>query len=181
MPNGGYEPLDLGTLQLKLKRRKPGSHCYAVGPHPGWEAFSLESFRGKYVLLNLDGWSKASGEQMAELKKLSTDLQGNPRLAFVGINIWNCAKGSARSNPKVTAGNRRCSAGGHGRNNRKFGVDSLRGVFSAQGQIIARDLKGERLQQTVKTALNQIKSKKFMKFGSFILLAGVLELRGSPS
>jgi hypothetical protein len=162
MPNGrSDEPLDLGTLQLKWKAPQARQPSVTLSARTlDGKAFSLESFRGKYVLLNFwTGWSKASAEQLAELKKLSADLQGNPRVAFVGINLgdkpeevqekvksegypWQQAVLSGRALAETTE---------------KFGVDSLPAAFliNPEGQIIARDLKGERLQQTVKSALNR--------------------------
>jgi beta-lactamase regulating signal transducer with metallopeptidase domain len=162
IPDGrSDEPLDLGTFELNWKGPQASQPPISLAAQTmDGKSFSLESLRGKFVLLNFwTTWSENSQEQMGEVSALSARFKDDARLAFIGVNLGEPAdkvRKRAKANGYTTdqvmlAGAALAAI------TESLNVDALPSAFllNPKGQIIARDLKSDNLERTLQSALKR--------------------------
>jgi hypothetical protein len=157
----GDEPFDLGTLTMAMKGDGGGKKLapvnFAATTLDG-QTISLDQFKGKFVVLACWAlWSDRSTEELKALQKLQADLNQDPRVVFLGVNLDSDADAVAKT---VAARGYQWTQTMVGATNlakltATLDVSSLPAIclLDPSGRIIARDLSGERLHIALQRAL----------------------------
>ncbi len=162
IPDGrSDEPVDIGTFELDWKRPQISQPPISLsGPTLEGKPFSLDSLRGKFVILNFwTTWSENSQEQMGEVSALQTKFRDDARLAFIGVNLGEPedkvrkrASDNGYTTDQVMLTGEALAKVTEGLN-----VDALPSAFliNPKGQVIARDLKGDNIERSLQSALKR--------------------------
>jgi thiol-disulfide isomerase/thioredoxin len=160
------EPLDLGLLELNWKTPPTAQAPLVLDARSlDGKTFSLETLRGKFVLLNFwTTWSEHSQEQMAEVSLLRNKFKDDQRVVFLGVNLGESAdrvKARARSNGYTTeqlilSGPALASV------TEFLSLDALPSalLLNPKGQLIARDLKSDGLERALLSAFKRHSNTK---------------------
>ena len=154
------EPLDIGTMTLKLKNvLMPGDAA------PDFEAigydgknFKLSDFRGKYVLM--DVWATWCGPCLAEipyLEKVHEELGGD-RLQVIGFSIDEKIETASRMLDKKPSAYLQGFFGQGDKYEKistEYGIESIPSIWliDPEGKIVARDVTGESMLEIVRNAM----------------------------
>jgi beta-lactamase regulating signal transducer with metallopeptidase domain/cytochrome oxidase Cu insertion factor (SCO1/SenC/PrrC family) len=155
----GSTPFDLGTLVVPVKddgqRLKPVN--FTAQTLDG-KSLSLAQFKGKYVVLAFWAlWSERSTAQLADLNKLQTEFAQDDRIVFVGadLNDDTTALRKAVSARDYSWTQTKLDAAALATTTKSFDVSQLPAIYliNPKGEIVARDLQGDRLRSAVQRVL----------------------------
>lgn len=163
MPGGrSDEPLDLGTIQLPLRKRLVvGEDAPELAwSEPDGKAARLAELRGKYVLgIVLRGASDDMWEDLLKLKPVWDRFGADPRLVMLGLyaapDFDQARQSATRAGvawPLVRVGDRLDSVSTEYRSS-----GEMMFVIDPQGKVLARDLEPQRAWYALDQALGAAK------------------------
>lgn len=164
MPGGrSDEPLDVGAIELNMtKRIKVGD------PAPGFEVpaldggtIKLEDFRGKFVLL--DFWATWCGPCLAETPNLKAAYEAfgkDDGFAMIGLSLDQNEDAPRKYAEKNDLGWHQAFLGPFTEKTKvpnDYGVQGIPSIWliGPDGNVVAKDLRGEAIKETIAKALGE--------------------------
>lgn len=161
MPGGrSDEPLNLGELPLTtFKNLKVGTTAplFTIQTLDG-EEHKLESYRGKYVLLNFWAtWCGPTPEEISALNRVSQEYGANGKIVLIGLNLDNKAE-NAKEYLEKNELNWIHGYLGPIENNRvmaEYGIAAIPQtlLLDPDGKVVAKGLRGPGILSVVENAL----------------------------